>query len=147
MAVLADSRLTKIWWAEAATTVAYLSNLVPHTGEKVTPYEAMFGNKPDVSHLRVFVFRVLMHLPVKLRRKLEPRAVAGVFLGYGVGQKSWRVLMNGKVEVSRAMRFLEGESGVTEAGEEFLAGPAMTSATPLAARDRSPAHHSISAPD
>jgi len=43
-------------WAEACSTAAYICN---RTSSKslngLTPYEQLYGEKPDVSHLRAFV--------------------------------------------------------------------------------------------
>ena len=45
----------KCFWAEVVATAVYLLNISP-TKEvfNQTPYEAWRGNKPKVSHLRVF---------------------------------------------------------------------------------------------
>jgi len=107
LALLADSGLPPKYWAEAAVTISYLGNRVPHRGRDETPYEAFYGTKPDVSHLRVFGCKAWVYTPGAIRRKLMPRAVAGTFLGYGLGQKGWRVLVGDKVEVSRDVRFDE----------------------------------------
>jgi len=42
-----------------------------------------------------------------LRGKLSPRAVEGIFVGYGIDQKGYRILVDGKVETSRDVRFSE----------------------------------------
>lgn len=65
----------------------YLRDVVPHTGEKINPYEAMFGKNPVVSLLRVFGCRAWVLFPAMLQPNLEPRAVAVASLGYGIGQK------------------------------------------------------------
>lgn len=131
VALLADRGQPKKWWAEAAATVTNLGKRVPHNGRSVTPYEAMFGQKPDVGHLRVFGFRVWMHVPAKIRRKLEPRAAAGILLGFGIRQKGWRVLLIRKVEVSRDVRFLEELSGQMGAGRVRLESASITPTAPL----------------
>ena len=80
---------------------------MPQRHRDGTPYEAFHGSKPDVGHLRVFGFRAWVRVPGELRRKLDARAVAGTFLGYGSGQKGWRVLVDGRVVTSRDVRFDE----------------------------------------
>lgn len=43
------------FWAEAISTTVYLSNLSPTKAVMSrTPYEAWFGNKHNVSHLKIF---------------------------------------------------------------------------------------------
>lgn len=87
MALLADSGLGESWWDEAATTVNYLGNRVLQQGKKTTSYEALFGVKSDVSHLRVFGCHAWVHVPTELRSKLKPRAAPGIFLGYTTSRK------------------------------------------------------------
>ena len=42
-------------WAEAVNCASYLQNRVPHKSVVgVTPFKALHGYKPNVSHLRVF---------------------------------------------------------------------------------------------
>lgn len=84
VALLADGKLAKKWWAEAALTANYLSNRVPQRGHDVTPYEAFYGKRPDVSHLRTFGCEAWAYTPGDVRRKMQPRACKGTFLGYGV---------------------------------------------------------------
>lgn len=81
IALLSDSGLPKKWWAEAAFTGNYLGNFFPQWGEELSPHEALFGVRPDVSHLRVFGCKAWVHVPWEVRRKLDPRAVPGTFVG------------------------------------------------------------------
>ena len=42
-------------WDEAIKCASYVQNIVPHKAlEHMTPFEALKGQKPDVSHFRVF---------------------------------------------------------------------------------------------
>jgi hypothetical protein len=53
--MLSFKRLSSTYWAEAIHTTIYLTNRSPTTSlDKITPYEACFGFKPQVKHLRVF---------------------------------------------------------------------------------------------
>ena len=50
--MLADSKLSHRFWAEALSTCAYLRNRSPTKAlEGITPYEAWSGGKPDASLL------------------------------------------------------------------------------------------------
>ncbi|XP_040384200.1 uncharacterized protein LOC107305050 [Oryza brachyantha] len=57
----------------------------------MTPYEALHGRKPSVSHLRVFgclaFTKELGHIG-----KLDDRSTPGVFIGYTEGSKAYRIL-------------------------------------------------------
>jgi hypothetical protein len=62
-AMLLDAELDKKYWAEAARTAIYLKNRSPTKALKqVMLEEAWAGEKVDVSHLRVFGCRAMMHI-------------------------------------------------------------------------------------
>ena len=110
-------------WAEAVSTAAYLRNRCPTSSfPGATPYERWFGEKPDVGHLRVFGCEVYVHVPDEKRRKLDPKAVKGVFVGYPAGMKGYKVFLpeSKSMICSRDVQFLEegfgrvGESAADE---------------------------------
>ena len=107
--MLIECGLSLPFWAEAVTTANYLRNRSPVSGLDKTPYELFTGIKPDVSHLRVFGCVAYAHVPKQLRRKLEPTAVRGVFLGYQPDSKAYRIMLdvNKKVVISRDVTFNE----------------------------------------
>ena len=81
--MLKAKEVPKRFWAEAASTAVYILNRCP-TKKLVekTPYEAWTGSKPKVSHLRVFGSICFRHVPEQLRKKLDDRSQAMVFIGY-----------------------------------------------------------------
>ena len=56
-----------------------------------TPEEAYFGKKPDLSHLRIFGANTYMHVTKDARKKLEPTAEVGIFVGYTNMPQKYRV--------------------------------------------------------
>lgn len=142
MAMMDDSGLEKQWWAEAALTANYLSNRVPQRGQATTPFEAFYGKQPNVSHLRVFGCPAWAYTPKKIRGKMQPRAKRGIFLGYGINQSGYRVLIDGRVGTYRDVRFDEthraeaAQPGVgeiepaTEDGEEDASSDEDAGETP-----------------
>ena len=90
--MLADSGLPHKFWAEALSTAAYLINRSPtKTLHEMTPFEAWYGKKPNVSHFRVFGCSAYVHIPKDQRKKLDPKAKKCVFLGYGATRKGYRL--------------------------------------------------------
>ena len=90
--MLADSRLSHKFWAEALSTAAYLINRRPTKSlDGKTPFEAWYGKKPNVSHLRVFGCTAYIHVPKDERKKLDPKAKKCIFLGYGTTRKGYRL--------------------------------------------------------
>ena len=90
--MLYHANLPQYLWAEAIATAAYIRNRCPTSSFKeATPYELWFGVKPDVGHLRVFGSDVYVHIPEVKRRKLDKKALKGVFVGYPVGTKGYKI--------------------------------------------------------
>jgi len=79
-------------WAEAINTAVYLKNISPPTclGFK-NPFEALLGFKPTVSHLRIFGSKAYAHIPKADRKKLDPKALKCIFVGYGTEFKAYKL--------------------------------------------------------
>jgi hypothetical protein len=95
-----------------------------------TPYERLFGNKPDLSNLRAWGTLVIMFKPKKLRAtKLENPGTPGLFMGYPAHSIGYRILCltTGRIVEWRDVRFFEhltvdyGYVHVGESGEEAYA--------------------------
>jgi hypothetical protein len=52
-------------WAEAALSAIYLRNRLIHAGfkNKKSPYERMFGEKPQLAHVYPFGTKCCVHIP------------------------------------------------------------------------------------
>ena len=82
-AMLLDSTLPPNMWAEAISTANYLHARSPTSSNNgITPYEKLFGRKPEVSHLRNFGCKAYKILPVIHQSKFGTRADILFILGY-----------------------------------------------------------------
>ena len=91
-------------WAEAARTTVYVHNRTPHRAlENKTLEEVFSGQKPEVSHLRIFGCLVYIHIPKEKRMKLDPSGKKGLFVGYSESSKAYRIYFLGfkKIDISR----------------------------------------------
>ena len=80
------------FWAEAVNTAVYLLNRSPTSALKdKTPFECWFGEKPDVSNLRVFGCICFVHMPDNLRKKLDPKSNKTIYVGYPLGTKGYKL--------------------------------------------------------
>ena len=62
--MLLDAKLSKKFWAESVTTAVYPRNRCPSKAVMgKMPYEAWFGQKRTVDHLRVFGCGAYVHVP------------------------------------------------------------------------------------
>jgi hypothetical protein len=77
-----------------------------------TPYEAWYGSKPGVKHLRVFGCKTHVKLNGPGVKKLSDRSVQMVFLGYEEGTKGYRVYdpVQKKLHANRDVVFEEEQS-------------------------------------
>eukprot|EP00253_Pinus_taeda_P025393 PITA_25393 len=109
-AMLHDQGIPLHLWAEAWNTTVYVQNRCPHRILGMsTPEETYSGKKPDLSHLRIFGVNVYMHVTKDARKKLEPTAEVGIFVGYTDTPHNYRVYLpdSGKTVVRRDIKFQE----------------------------------------
>jgi len=95
---------------EACNRTVYVQNHYPHRILGMsTSEEAYSGKKPDLSHLRIFGANVYMHVTKDARKKLEPTAEVGIFVGYTDMPHNYRVYLpdSGKTVVRRDIKFQE----------------------------------------
>jgi hypothetical protein len=88
-AMIHDQDLPMHMWAEATKTIVYVQNKSPHNVlENKTPEEMFLGEKPEVSHFRIFGFPIFVHVPKEKRTKLDPSGWKGIFVGYSDTSKA-----------------------------------------------------------
>src|SRR4051812_45938416 len=89
--MLFTKNLPSFLWDKAVSHTNYLRNqLSTRVLKDKTPYEAWFGKKPDVSHLREFGCDVWVLDETQGLSKLKPRSKKMVFVGFNDGLKSIR---------------------------------------------------------
>ncbi|MBW0485135.1 hypothetical protein O181_024850 [Austropuccinia psidii MF-1] len=93
--LLIQSSLPLKFWGEAVSTAAFLCNLIPKQGNKTTPFENGYHQKPPLKHLRPFRCKAWIRIPPQLHtHKLAPVSWEGIFLGYENNGSSYRILRN-----------------------------------------------------
>lgn len=114
--MLHGAGLPKSFWAEAVSTAAYLVNRSPTSGHGKTPEEVWSGKTPDLSHLRVFGSKAMVHVPKELRRKLDSKSREMIFVGYCEATKGYRLIhpVTKNLTKSRNVVFLENDFRHTE---------------------------------
>ena len=93
-AMMYASKLPKTLWAECMSAVTYLYNrsLTP-AHPSMTPFQLLFGVKPDVRHLRAHGCVAYMYNFAPNRTKLDNRALKGVLVGYDMISSSYLVFI------------------------------------------------------
>ncbi|KAJ9524806.1 hypothetical protein QJQ45_024410 [Haematococcus lacustris] len=105
--IIHSADISLSFWAHAVKFSNHVRCLLPVSGQPLTPWEAFYGVKPDLSGLRVFGCRVWLHIPDHQRSKLQAKSVEGLFIGYEPGSKAYRVLVNGRETCSKDIVFDE----------------------------------------
>jgi hypothetical protein len=80
--MLFESKLPARYYGEAQLTFIYLYNRMPHSGSDKTPYELIYGCKPNLSHLKPFGCICYAFIPPEKRSKLEKVRDRCRLLGY-----------------------------------------------------------------
>ena len=96
--MLINSGLPKYMWGEALNTACHILNRVPLKHMDKTPYELWRKRKTSLNYLRVWGCLAKVLVPEHKRKKLGPKTVDCIFLGY--------------LETTTAMRFLVIKSDI-----------------------------------
>jgi transposase InsO family protein len=98
-AMLDTSGLSKEWWGEALMTACHVLNRVPVKDKTMTPFEEWENKRLKLSYLRTWGCLAKVNIPIPKKRKLGPKTVDCVFLGYVFHSIGYRFLIV-KSEVS-----------------------------------------------
>ena len=81
--MLAHRNVPHSLWAEAVSTAVHILNRSPTSSlAGITPFEAYFARKPDVSYFRVFGCDAYAHIPKAQREKFDEKSKKMMFVGY-----------------------------------------------------------------
>jgi hypothetical protein len=78
------------WWVEAILTTNFVLNIVVTKNREVTPYEGWNERKFNINFLRTWGCLAKVNLPEPKKRKLGPKIVDCVFLGYVHNSTAYR---------------------------------------------------------
>ena len=91
--LLVQANLSAGWWPYAGQFAVYVHNrMLPTNEEKLSPWEVVYGQKPDLKHLRIFGCPGFAHVEVEQRSKLQNTSVPVVLLGYGRFREGYQVM-------------------------------------------------------
>jgi hypothetical protein len=91
--MLETAGLSKEWWGEAILTACHVLNRVPMKNKEVTPFEEWEKKRPTLSYLRTWGWLPKVSVPINKKRKLGPKTVDCVFLGYAFHSVGYRFLV------------------------------------------------------
>lgn len=108
--MLFNAGLQNNFWAEAVATAAYIVNRSPTRSlADTTPEEQWTGRKPNISNMKIFGCKAMVHIPKEKRRKLDVKSRECIFVGYSDSTKGYRFIdpQSNNVIMSRDVVFLE----------------------------------------
>ena len=81
--ILHAKNLPPSLWDEVVNCASYLQNRVPHKlVVGVTPFKALHGYKPNVSHLIFFGSKSWSRIPLDKRKAFQAQSSKWILLGY-----------------------------------------------------------------
>ncbi|KAI3767848.1 hypothetical protein L2E82_18277 [Cichorium intybus] len=91
--MLSFTKLPLYFWADAIATACYTQNRSNITKRfNLTPYEIINKRKPNVKFFHVFGSKCFIFKSKEKRVKWDEKADEGIFLGYSLTSKAYRVL-------------------------------------------------------
>jgi hypothetical protein len=91
--MLDTAGLSKEWWGEAILTACHVLNRVPIKNKEITPFEKWEKKRLTLSYLRTWGCLAKVNVPITKKRKLGPKTVNCVFLGYALQSVGYRFLI------------------------------------------------------
>ncbi|XP_044478092.1 uncharacterized protein LOC123205234 [Mangifera indica] len=90
--MLSEKKLSNDFWVEAVATSVYLLNISPTKAvHNITPYEAWWNRKPNVSALKIFGCIAYAMLTINDRTKMDKKSEKCIFVGYSDETKGYRL--------------------------------------------------------
>jgi hypothetical protein len=91
--MLKTAGLSKAWWEAALLTSCHVLNRVPMKSKQKTPYEEWIGRKHSLCYLRTLNCLAKVNVPINKKRKLGPKTLDCVVLGYAHDSTAYRFLV------------------------------------------------------
>lgn len=109
-AMLKGKKLPLGYWPYALKSACYIHNRTSTSPfvQDITPYEIVFGFKPDVSNIHEFGSKCWIHQEGK-QPKLKDKARQAILLGYEEGQEGYIVLERKGISVTRSIVLAKDE--------------------------------------
>ena len=106
--MLCDNNLPKYFWAEAVSTACYISNRVfIRPLLKKTPYELWKGKRPNISYFHPFGTKCyILNNGKDNLAKFDAKSDEGVFLGYSLTSKAYRVFNKRTLVVEESIHII-----------------------------------------
>lgn len=86
---------------------------------KTTPYEMLFGMRPNVSNLRIFGCKAYPFIFNSRQRKLDDKTCEGLFIGYDDDSAAYRVYLKSQRKIIKSIYVIFNEETILESVNPF----------------------------
>ena len=76
-------------WGEFLKSAIYVLNRTLSCSSSKTPFERLYGRKPNIENFRIVGCRAYPHVPSEKHKKLDPKGIPCWFVGYGEETRGW----------------------------------------------------------
>jgi hypothetical protein len=107
---MADNKFPPKLWGECILTATYIKDRTPTRSLKdKTPFEAYYGRKPDISHLREIGCKAFVLLPAVHTPKIYSKSIECVLVSYSPNSKACRCYNRntGRIIISQNIQFIK----------------------------------------
>ncbi|KAG5682922.1 hypothetical protein PVAND_012240 [Polypedilum vanderplanki] len=107
--MLFDSKLPKFLWTEAVNEACYNQNRLISKSRTQTPYEVYYKKEQRFKDFHIFGCDVYVMIPDQVRKKLDPKAKKGKYVGHDNQAKGYRVYepVSRTVRIHREVVFID----------------------------------------
>jgi hypothetical protein len=91
--ILDTAGLSKEWWGDAILIAYHVLNRVPIKNKDITPFEEWEKKRLNLSYLRIWGCLAKVNVLINKKRKLRPKTIDCVFLGYSFHSVGYRFLI------------------------------------------------------
>jgi hypothetical protein len=91
--MLDTSGLSKEWWGEAILIACHVLNRVRIRNKEITPFKVWERKRVNLSYLRTWGCLAKVNVPINKKRKLGPKTVDCIFIGYAFHSIGYRFLI------------------------------------------------------
>ena len=86
-----QASLEKKYWTSSLNTAFCFKNFCSHSAIKKTPHEAMYGEKANLSLMKVFGCVAYPFIEKQFRNKIDRKAKKEIFLGHALDSRSFLI--------------------------------------------------------
>ena len=113
-------KMPPMFWTFALQAAFHLKSRSLHSVHGSTPFEMTLGSRPDLTGLRMFGCKAFMFVEPRYRKKLNAKAVEGVFLGYPANANEYVAAVPNN---RGGMRLVQTSSITFDDGKPFFKEP------------------------